>query len=66
MSEAGGGGLCLDHSELVALYVVLNRLEHSLDDNQRSILERIATRLYERLSVSEMEDIEAYYQSSRK
>ena len=53
--------LVLPHLELVALYVVLIRVEESLDDHQKSVLEKVRGRLYSTLSVSEMEAIEKYY-----
>lgn len=53
----------LTHSELVALYVALSRTEGELDDVQTKVLERLAGELYRELSVSEMEEIEAYYGS---
>ena len=51
------------HAELVALYVALSRSERELDDIQFKVLERLAAELYTELSVSEMEQIEAYYGS---
>lgn len=51
----------LSHAELVGLYIALSRQESELDDVQKKLLERLAAMLYGRLSVSEMEEIEAYY-----
>ena len=67
MSEPEEGvRLSLDHGELIALYIVLNRSEQTLDTLQKSILGRITLLLYQRLSVSEMENIDEYYSSLTK
>jgi hypothetical protein len=61
MSEPEGDRLNLSHGELVSLYLLLNRNEEQLDDIQRGVLDRLAGHLFKRLSVSDMEEIEAYY-----
>lgn len=63
MSDSETDEVCLSHSELVCLYVLLVRQEDSLDSLQREVLDRVAAVLYDRLSVTEMEDIEGYYES---
>lgn len=61
MSDSETSGFSLSHCDLVALYMVLSSHEDSLDTRQEELLERVASRLYQRLSVSQMEDIESYY-----
>ncbi|MFW5685909.1 MAG: hypothetical protein ACOC0O_04575 [Spirochaetota bacterium] len=53
--------LTLSHAELVALYVALSEHESELDPVQNKVLARVAAKLYDELSVSEMEQIESYY-----
>jgi hypothetical protein len=53
----------LSHAELVSLYLALSRHEKELDEMQYKLLERLARELHMRLSVSEMEEIESYYQA---
>jgi chaperonin GroEL (HSP60 family) len=53
--------ISFSHAELVALYVALIDRESELDDTQTKVLESVASTLYSQLSVSEMEEIEAYY-----
>ena len=66
MSVSETEHLCLSHDEQVGLYVFLVRQEGTLDALQREVLDRIAGVLYDRLSVTEMEDIEGYYESLRQ
>jgi hypothetical protein len=61
MSRTSAQGFSLDHSEQVSLYVLLSCHEESLDERQTRLLHRVATHLYGELSVSQMEEIEAYY-----
>ena len=56
-----GHQLTLAHAELVSLYLFLSRHERELDELQTSVLNRVAAQLYSDLSVSEMEEIDAYY-----
>lgn len=58
-----GDRLDLSHLELVALYVALTREEERLDDHQKRVCDRVRMSLYQTLSVSEMESIEAYYRA---
>ncbi len=53
----------LSHLDLVALCVALMRVEESLDDRQKSLLELVREKLYAVLSVAEMERIEEYYEA---
>ena len=53
----------LSHAELVSLYVALSRQEKELDAMQTTLFERIGSMLYSQLSVSDMEEIESYYQA---
>ena len=66
MSDSGRAGVELSHAEQVALYVLLAREESRLDTLQREVLDRIAGVLYDQLSVTQMEDIEGYYESLRQ
>ena len=66
MSDSETDEVCLSHGELVCLYVLLVRQEGTLDSLQREVLDRVADVLYDRLSVTEMEDIEGYYESLRQ
>ncbi|MFP4113178.1 MAG: hypothetical protein ACOCZB_00225 [Spirochaetota bacterium] len=56
-----GHRLALSHSEVVSLYLFLSRHEAELDELQTAVLSRVAAQLYSDLSVSEMEEIDAYY-----
>ena len=51
------------HAELVSLYLALSRQEKDLDELQIKLLARVSETLYSQLSVSEMEEIESYYQA---
>ncbi len=61
MTTAGSGDMALSHREVVALYVMMCRNESSLDQYQTTMLDRVASHLYEHCSVAQMEDVEAYY-----
>lgn len=50
-------------TELISLYVELSRHEDELDDIQAGILARVSGVLYQQLSVSEMEEIDSFYET---
>jgi hypothetical protein len=60
---SGAVSLPLSECELVSLYVLLSRDEARLDSCQRDLLRRVSEALYNRLSVSQMEDIASYYET---
>ena len=55
--------MVFSHAELVSLYLALSRQEKDLDEVQIKLLARVSETLYSQLSVSEMEEIESYYQA---
>lgn len=64
MSDASGEHLLpLSQQELVALYLLLTSCEQDLDSVQRDVFDRVSGRLYQLLSVEQVEHIEDYYRS---
>ena len=55
--------LALTLRETLAIYLMLTKHEDELDDTQREILARICRRVYEKLSVEDIENIEGLYES---
>lgn len=53
--------VALSHTQLVGLLVFLKRYETELDDVQQEVCERISMKLFEQLSIEEMQQIEGYY-----
>ncbi len=52
--------LRLSPRELIELYLFLKRHEDLVVPDVRSVLEKIRSRLYTRLSIDEMENLEVY------
>jgi hypothetical protein len=63
MIEGHGDSLSLSHVEVVAIYVALIDAIDSLDEVQSEALDKISSKLYEELSVEEMEHIDLYYEN---
>ena len=62
MSEEGSEEtFTFTHKELVGLLVHLRSHEADLDDLQQQLCERIAMRLYGKLSIEEMQRVDQYY-----
>jgi hypothetical protein len=52
-----------DGSEIAGLFVALSKNEGSLDNFQRSALERLRAILYETLSIDDLENMQAIYEN---
>ncbi len=63
IGEPTGHFLDLSQRELISLYIVLAKYESELDETQRAVLGRVSDRVYELLSVEQIERIESFYES---
>ena len=52
--------LPLSPRETIRLYLFLKRHEENLEPDEAAVLGRLRTRLYSRLSIDEMENLEVY------
>ncbi len=64
--QGQAGGLSLSHREIVAIFVALIDSTEALDDVQSQALDKISSKLYEELSVEEMEHIDLYYKNIKE
>ncbi len=66
MTEGQSGGLSLSHREVVAIYMAMIESAESLDEVQSEALDRLSSKLFEELSVDEMEHIDRYYENIKE